>query len=124
MNEAERAAVIAEAAEAIRGFDALYVGALAVIAAHVVEKTGDISAVQSLVTPEPASPSASIMDAKFGDLAQLAAQADAMTQAWALVRQWVLPNDPVRLGDRLKTVPADVAEAITGHLRDAHLLHD
>lgn len=62
-----------------------------------------------------------IADATYGDLARLAEQAAAMTTAWDLIRKWIRPGETVRLGDRLKIVPVDVAQQIEAHLARARL---
>lgn len=63
-----------------------------------------------------------VMDATMPDLIGMEAQAVHFTEAMRLVRQWIRPAEAVRLGDRLKVIPADVAEQITAHLRAAGLL--
>jgi hypothetical protein len=63
-----------------------------------------------------------ILDATMTDLISMETQAAHFTTAMVLIRQWILPSEYVRLGDRLKIVPAGVAEAIEQHLRAAGVL--
>lgn len=85
-------------------------GAIADAVASLEEQTGI-----RLVRP-------GIMDATWPDLVQMEVQATAYGQAMRLIRQWIRPGETCRLGDRLKTIPADVAAEIERHLITAGLI--
>lgn len=112
MDDAERSALINEGRAAVAEVTALADRVTEAIVARIAEETGE-----KILVRRPG-----VLDARYGDLLGLEAQAQAYGAAMALIRQWLLPHDPRRLGDLLKVIPADVAEEITEHLRAAGVL--
>lgn len=63
-----------------------------------------------------------LLDAQYGDLARMEAQARAYLEAMSVVRRWRVPGDRRTLGALLKVMPPDEAERLTAHLRAAGVL--
>lgn len=63
----------------------------------------------------------SVLDASLLDIARMRVQTEHFAAAYDLIVQWIAPGEDVRLGDRLKVVPTDVAAEITAHLVAAGL---
>jgi hypothetical protein len=112
VDDAERTALVNEGRAAVAEVTALADRVTEAIVARIAEETGE-----KILVRQPG-----IMDAHYGDLLGLEVQAAAYAAAMALIRQWLRPNDPRRLGDLLKVIPADVAEEITAHLRTAGVM--
>jgi hypothetical protein len=106
MEELEKSQIRSAAMDALAGLRADYEEAVARVAAHVQEVTGD-----AVTTGHR-----NFLDSTFADLAEIEGKCGAYLRAMALVRQWMLPADPRRLGDLLKILPADVAQEITAGL--------
>jgi hypothetical protein len=84
------------------------------VADHVARETGE-----RILTNPP-----SVLDATLADLTAIESRCRSLIEALRLIRQWILPHDPCRLGDRMKVIPAEVAEEITAHLIRAGLLSE
>jgi hypothetical protein len=69
---------------------------------------------QTGITLTPVRPS--VMDAHFPELARMERQAAAYVEAMRVVRQWMLPTDPRRLGELVPDLPEDVREQIADNL--------
>jgi hypothetical protein len=106
------AELIADSLATLEELAEVYTAAVAQVVDLVQDRTG-----QRLVTGRPG-----ILDAGIEDLARMETQAEHYLAAMKLIRSWLRPSETVPLGHRLKVIPAEQAERITGHLRAAGLL--
>ncbi|MHA6760076.1 hypothetical protein [Streptacidiphilus sp. PAMC 29251] len=104
--------LLEQAREALAGLTADHDAAVAQVVAFVREQTGETIAVRK----------PGVMDASLSDLFSMENQARSYLEAMKAIRRWVMPGDPRPLGNRLKVIPPEEAELITGHLRDAGVL--
>ncbi|MFI6404504.1 hypothetical protein [Streptomyces sp. NPDC050548] len=74
---------------------------------------------QTGITLAPVKPS--VMDAHFSELVRMERQAAAYVEAMRIVRQWMLPTDPRRLGELMPELLEDVREQIADSLVRAGL---
>jgi hypothetical protein len=109
----EQRELLAETAAAIAELTVIYDAAVERAVAFAREQTGE-----TVLVRRPG-----VMDARIQDLFGMENQARSYLEAMKAIRRWIMPGDPRPLGNRLKVIPPEEAELITGHLRDAGVLH-